>query len=153
MADPFARGARQRALAYETERTRRVGANARVAFWILAGCTAGASVFDVVRFPERLTAILALDAAIALVIAASVVALRRAPGSSVAVLVACVNTVGFALNGYHATVGAQIAMCIWTLKPIPLRRPTQVGAIVRGGARFARPARGFRGRLEARLAR
>ena len=82
---------------------------------MLLACTACGTILEVVRFADRRLALFALDATIAAVILGSLLLLRRHPQLSIAVGIAAVNLVGLALNGYHLTIGAPVAVSIWTL--------------------------------------
>ncbi len=101
--------------AYRREVHRRVAARVPAAFAVLIGCGAAATVFEVLRFPERLWWMLGSDLAFWVLAAAGIVLVRVRPEASVAVMVVIVNVLGLLLNAYHAIVGAQVAMCIWTL--------------------------------------
>ena len=100
---------------YRVEVRRRVASRTPAGFALLFACAAVATVLEVLRFPERRAWMLAADATY-LAVAAGTLTLRRAfPERSVGILVVAVNTLGLILSLYHMIVGAQVAMCIWTL--------------------------------------
>lgn len=108
-------GAESATAAYRSTMARRVLARAPVACAILAACAGLATVFEVLRFPERRAWMLGADAYFLAVIAGTLYLTRRRPDDAVVILVVASNLVGVALNVYHAAVGASVALCMWTL--------------------------------------
>lgn len=107
--------ARARPQGYRVLAHQRVAIRATGAFALLLACAGVSTVFEVLRFPERRGWMLASDAVL-LGIALSALAIVRVRADwSIPVLVVCVNLVGVLLTAYHAVVGAEIAMCVWTL--------------------------------------
>jgi PAS domain S-box-containing protein len=100
---------------YRREVQRRVAARVPAAFALLIGSGAIATVFEVLRFPERLWWMLGADAVYSVLAAMCISTVRVRPDKSVVVGAVATNLLGLVLNAYHAIVGAQIAMCIWTL--------------------------------------
>lgn len=99
-----------RALAHQ-----RVAVRATGAFALLLACAGVSTVFEVLRFPERRGWMLASDAVLLGIALGALAIVRVRADWSIPVLVVCVNLVGVVLNAYHAVVGAEIAMCVWTL--------------------------------------
>jgi len=103
------------AISYRAEVRRRVAARAPAAFAVLVGCAAFATIFEVLRFPERHAWMLASDAAFLAIAAGTLALLRAFPQHSIGIAIAVVNVLALILNAYHAIVGAQVELCIWTL--------------------------------------
>jgi signal transduction histidine kinase/ActR/RegA family two-component response regulator len=101
--------------AYRNELIRRVNARLPIAVLFLLATATIATVFEVLRFPERRGWMLAADGAMLVLgtIAVGVSLLR--PQRVIVVTVVVVNLLGLVLNAYHAVVGAQLGLCIWTL--------------------------------------
>ena len=99
---------------HEAEVIRLMHGRAPVGFFFL-GCVAIATMFEVVRFPERRVWMLGFAAGFALLTALAHLLLRRRPAWTLPVLLAFVNIIGVALNAYHALVLAPVALCLWTL--------------------------------------
>ncbi len=100
---------------YDTAMTRQVAARAPLAFATFLSCVALSTAFEIARFPGRRGWMLAYAAAFTVLSGIAWWSIRRLPDWSAAIFVAFVNLVGIGLNTYHATVGAPVAMCIWTL--------------------------------------
>ncbi len=94
---------------------RRVAARAPAAFVLLLACAAFGTVLELLRFPERQVWILSADTTYLVVAVSTLILLRAFPQRSVAIGIVAVNLLGLILNAYHVVVGAQVAMCIWTL--------------------------------------
>ena len=101
--------------AYRREVVRRVAARAPAAFALLVVCGAVATVFELLRFPERRWWMFGADAAYWTIAGMSLAIIRRRPQASVHVMIVVSIVLGLILNAYHAIVGAQVAMCVWTL--------------------------------------
>lgn len=101
--------------AYRNELIRRVNARLPVAVLFLLSTAAIATVLEVLRFPQRRGWMLAADAAM-LVLGGTAVGLSLLrPKRVILISILVVNLLGLVLNGYHAIVGAQLGLCIWTL--------------------------------------
>jgi PAS domain S-box-containing protein len=100
---------------HQAETIRLMGARAPLGFLFFLGCVGLATVFEVVRFPERRVWMLGFAAGFALLTTATRLLLRRRPAWTLPLLVGFVNVVGVALNAYHAIVLAPVAPCLWTL--------------------------------------
>lgn len=100
---------------YAVETARQVGERAVPGLRFFAICVVVSAVFDIARFPERAPWMLSFSAGFLALATVCRVLLRRRPEWSMATLVVFVNLVGMGLNGYHAIVGAAVAMCLWTL--------------------------------------
>src|SRR6185503_16749620 len=92
-----------------------IGARAPAGFLFFLGCVVLSTIFEVVRFPERRGVMLAFGAGFFLLTAVTYALIRTWSAWSVTILLGFVNLVGVALTVYHATVGAPVAMCLWTL--------------------------------------
>jgi PAS domain S-box-containing protein len=100
---------------YRAEARRRVANRAPTGFAVLLACAAFATVLELVRFPERRAWMLAADATYLAVAAGTLAMLRAFPQRSIGIMIGAVNLLGVILNLYHVMVGAQVAMCVWTL--------------------------------------
>src|SRR5262245_20295259 len=100
---------------YEAEVVRRVAARAPLAFAVFLACTFLSAFFEMIRFPERRPWMAGFGLGFVVLVAITWTLVHYRPRWSPWLLVAFVNVVGVALNAYHAIVGAQLAMCIWTL--------------------------------------
>ncbi len=100
---------------YRAEVSRRVAARAPIAFGVLVACGGLAAVFEILRFPEREAWMLGAEASYVVIAIGTLALLRALPHRSVGILIGAINVLGLILNAYHAIVGAQVAMCIWTL--------------------------------------
>ena len=100
---------------YDAEVVRRVAARAPLAFAVFLACLFLSAFFEMLRFPERRPWMAGFGLGFVLLVAFTWMLVRHRPRWSPWLLVAFVNVVGVALNAYHAIVGAQLAMCIWTL--------------------------------------
>lgn len=107
--------ARARPEAYRSLAQRRVANRATAAFALLLACAGVSTVFEILRFPERSGWMLASDGVLLAVTLGALAIVRVRAAWSVPVLVVCVNVVGVVLTAYHTIVGAEIAMCVWTL--------------------------------------
>jgi signal transduction histidine kinase/ActR/RegA family two-component response regulator len=116
MADrPFSLTRTGASEAYRNELIRRVNARLPIAVLFLLATAALATVFEVIRFPERRGWMLAADAAMLVLGAAAVGFSLLRPQRVIVVSIVIANLLGIVLNGYHAVVGAQLGLCIWTL--------------------------------------
>lgn len=104
-----------RSEAYRNLADRRVAKRATGAFAVLLACAAVSTVFEILRFPERRVWMLAADGAFLGIALGALAIVRLRAELSIPVLVVCVNLVGVVLTAYHTIVGAEIAMCVWTL--------------------------------------
>ena len=100
---------------YEAEVVRRVAARAPVGFQFFLACLLLSAFFEMLHFPARRSWMAGFALGFVVLVVVTWVLVRRRPRWSPWLLVAFVNVVGVALNAYHAIVGAQLAMCIWTL--------------------------------------
>lgn len=100
---------------YRAEVRRRVVKRVPVAFAVLVACAACGALLELLRFPERRPWVVAIDATFGVLIVGTLGLLRAFPQRSVGIVIAAVNLLGLALNGYHAGVGAPVAVCLWTL--------------------------------------
>jgi PAS domain S-box-containing protein len=100
---------------YRAEVQRRIVTRFPAACAVLVACATCATILEVLRFPERRAWMLASDATFLVIAAGALTLLRAVPQRSVGIAIAAVNVLGLILNAYHAIVGAQPAMCIWTL--------------------------------------
>lgn len=106
-------GAAERA--YVPEMRERVAARLPLAVAFLLGNAALATMFEVLRFPERLPWMASFDAAIVLISGAVLVVARLRRDLVIAACVVAVNAIGLGLNGYHAVVEAQVGFSVWVL--------------------------------------
>jgi PAS domain S-box-containing protein len=100
---------------YREEVQGRVATRALAGFAVLVMCAAFATVVELLRFPERRAWMMAADAAYVLVAAGTLALLRVFPLRSVGITIVAVNVLGVILNLYHVIVGAEAAVCLWTL--------------------------------------
>jgi PAS domain S-box-containing protein len=100
---------------YEAEVVRRVAARAPLGFAIFVTCLLLSAFFEMLRFPERRPWMAGFALGFVALVAVTWTLVRHRPRWSPWLMVGFVNVVGVALNAYHAIVGAQLAMCIWTL--------------------------------------
>jgi len=103
------------ASAYRAAMAGRVADRAAAACAVLGACAACATVFEIMRFPERRIAMLATDAWFAVVIAVSLGLLRWRRQAAPEIMVTASILVGLTLSLYHASVGASVAMAMWVL--------------------------------------
>jgi PAS domain S-box-containing protein len=101
--------------AYRREVRRRVAARVPAAFALLVASGAISTVFEILRFPERLWWMVGADAVYWGMAAVCVLVVRARPGASIPIMVAAVNVLGLVINAYHAVTLAQIPLCIWVL--------------------------------------
>jgi PAS domain S-box-containing protein len=100
---------------YQAEMRRRFIARAPSALAVLVSCGAIATVFELLRFPERRVWML-LTAVLLVAIALATLALVRAfPRRCIGIGIAVVNLLAIVLTTYHAVVGSPVAMCVWVL--------------------------------------
>jgi len=99
--------------AYQAEVRRRFVARAPSAFVVLVSCGAMATVFEVLRFPERRLAMLLTDALILVVTLVALVLIRAYPRRCIGIGILVVNALGIVLTAYHALVGAPVEMYVW----------------------------------------
>jgi PAS domain S-box-containing protein len=100
---------------YRAEVRQRVATRAPAALAVLVACAATGTLLEVYRFPERRIWILALDATFLAIAAGTLALLRALPERRIGIGIVAVNVLGLILNGYHALVGAPVAVCLWTL--------------------------------------
>jgi signal transduction histidine kinase/ActR/RegA family two-component response regulator len=101
--------------AYRNELIRRVNARLPVAVLFLLATATLATVFEILRFPDRRVWMFAADAAMLVLGTIAVGFSLLRPKSVLPVSIIVVNLLGLVLNAYHAVVGAQLGFCIWTL--------------------------------------
>ena len=109
--------------AYRAEMRRRFMARAPGAFGVLVACGAIATLFEVLRFPERRFWMFATEASFIAIGVAMLGLVRAFPRRCIGIGIAVVNLLGIILNAYHAVVGAQVAMCIWVLTALLCTAP------------------------------
>jgi PAS domain S-box-containing protein len=98
---------------YQDEVRRRFVARAPSAFAILLSCGAMATVFEVLRFPERRVPMLSTDAIMLAITLLALVLIRAYPRRCIATGIVVVNALGIVLTAYHAYVGAPVEMYMW----------------------------------------
>jgi signal transduction histidine kinase/ActR/RegA family two-component response regulator len=101
--------------AYRAEVRRKVGERLPYAVLFLIANAAIATVFEILRFPERRLWMLAADVVFVLIGGGAVALTRRRPENAIPISIGAANLLGLVLNAYHAGVGAQLGFCIWTL--------------------------------------
>jgi PAS domain S-box-containing protein len=100
---------------YEAEVVCRVAARAPLAFAVFLACLFLSAFFEMIRFPERRPWMAGFGLGFVVLVAFTWTLVQHRPRWSPWLMLGFVNVVGVGLNAYHAIVGAQLAMCIWTL--------------------------------------
>jgi len=109
--------------AYAAEMRRRFVARVPGAFGVLVACGAIATVFEILRFPDRRFWMLSTEASFILIGLAMLALVRAFRRRCIGIGIVVVNLLGLILNAYHALVGAQVAMCIWVLTALLCTAP------------------------------
>jgi len=110
-----ARGRSTERRLWDAEVVRRVAERAAPGLVFFLVCVGIAAAFELFHYPERRGWMLGFAAGFAVLATLTYAAIEQRPTDATRILIAFVNVVGVALNGYHALVGAPVAMCLWTI--------------------------------------
>jgi signal transduction histidine kinase/ActR/RegA family two-component response regulator len=111
----FSIGLREASEVYRAEVRRKVAERLPYAVLFLLANATLATIFEILRFPERRLWMLVADAVFVVIGGAAVALARRRPDAAIPVSIVAANLLGIVLNAYHAIVGAQLGFCVWTL--------------------------------------